>query len=82
MRRRLEQETWQIAVVDRYDQHHYQPGYLFLPFGEHSPRQVVRQRHTFIPDGVELVLNEIERVDADAHRARISTTRRPRAARS
>ena len=75
LRRKLEQEAWQITVVDRDDQHHYQPGYLFLPFGDLSPRQVVRQRHTFIPDGVELVLGEIDRVEADAHRVTLADGR-------
>jgi len=56
----------QITVVDRDDHHHYQPGYLFLPFGQLAPGQIVRARHAFIPDGVELVLCGIERVDAKA----------------
>jgi len=54
----------QITVVDRDDAHHYQPGYLFLPFGQLAPGQIVRSRHAFIPDGVDLVLSDIERVDA------------------
>lgn len=56
----------QITVVDQDDHHHYQPGYLFLPFGQLAPGQIVRARHAFIPDGVELVLCGIDRVDAQA----------------
>lgn len=56
----------QITVVDQDDHHHYQPGYLFLPFGQLAPGQIVRARHAFIPDGVELVLCGVEKVDADA----------------
>lgn len=55
-----------ITVVDRDDAHHYQPGYLFLPFGTYTEDMIVRSRHHFIPDGVELVLAEIDRVDARA----------------
>lgn len=66
LRRRLPRSQWQITVVDRDDEHRYQPGYLFMPFGAYTPDQVVKPRHTFIPDGVELVLGEIERVDAEA----------------
>lgn len=55
-----------ITVVDRDDDHHYQPGYLFLPVGIYSEDKIVRSRHHFIPDGVELVLAEIDRVDAAA----------------
>ena len=56
----------EITVVDRDDDHHYQPGYLFLPFGIYDEGKIVRSRHHFIPDGVELVLAEIDRVDAHA----------------
>ena len=29
---------WHIAVVDQDDEHHYQPGYLFVPFGDATAR--------------------------------------------
>lgn len=67
LRRRLPRSEWDITVVDRDDEHRYQPGYLFMPFGTYTPDQVVRKRHAFIPDGVELVFGEIERVDAEAN---------------
>ncbi|GAA4723457.1 FAD/NAD(P)-binding oxidoreductase [Pedococcus ginsenosidimutans] len=66
LRRALPQREWQITVVDRDDDHCYQPGYLFLPFGTYTPDQVVRKRHAFIADGVDLVLGEVEHVDGDA----------------
>ncbi|MGZ4533556.1 MAG: type III sulfide quinone reductase, selenoprotein subtype [Mycobacteriaceae bacterium] len=67
LRRKLSRSEWQITVVDRDDDHRYQPGYLFMPFGTYTPDMVVRKRHAFIPDGVELVFGEIDRVDADAN---------------
>jgi sulfide:quinone oxidoreductase len=65
LRRKLPRDEWKITVVDRDDDHLYQPGYLFMPFGTYTPDQVVRKRHAFIPDGVDLVLGEIDRVDAE-----------------
>ena len=65
LRRQLARKDWEITVVDRDDDHFYQPGYLFMPFGAYTPEQVVRKRHAFIPEGVDLVLAEIERVDAE-----------------
>ena len=62
LRRRLPTSEWEITVVDRDDDHPYQPGFLFLPFGTYAPDQVVRKRHAFIPDGVDLVLGEVDRV--------------------
>ena len=66
LRRKLPAKDWAITVVDRDDAHHYQPGYLFLPFGTYTRDQVVRSRHRFIGDGIDLVLAEIDRVDPDA----------------
>ncbi len=37
LRRRLAPSEWTITVVDRDDDHYYQPGYLFLPFGTYTP---------------------------------------------
>jgi sulfide:quinone oxidoreductase len=66
LRRQLKADEWQMTVVDRDDIHHYQPGYLFLPFGEYTPDQVTRSRHAFLPDGVEFVIGEVDRIEADA----------------
>ena len=62
LRRRLDHAQWRITVVDRDDVHRYQPGFLFLPFGGYRPEDVVRSRHAYIPDGVELVLADVDRV--------------------
>ncbi len=66
LRRRLDGAEWTITVVDRDDAHHYQPGYLFLPFGTYTEEQVVRSRHTFLPDGVDFVVADVDRVDPEA----------------
>ncbi len=64
LRRRLDRAQWQITVVDQNNAHLYQPGLLFIPFGTYRPDEVVKPRRRFIPDGVDLVLGEIDRVDA------------------
>ena len=66
---------WQITVVDQDDDHLYQPGLLFLPFGGYRPDEIVKPRARFIPDGVDLVLGEIDRVDADANSVRLTDGR-------
>ena len=67
LRRRLERDAWRVTVVDRDDVHPYQPGYLFLPFGGYTEQQVVRSRHAFIADGVDLVLGDVDRVRPEAN---------------
>ncbi|MEO8750095.1 MAG: FAD/NAD(P)-binding oxidoreductase [Allobranchiibius sp.] len=46
------------------DRHDYQPGYLFLPFGRYRPDQITRSRRSFVAEGVEFVIGEVDRVDA------------------
>ena len=66
LRRKLPEREWQITVVDQDDRHLYQPGLLLLPFGVYTPHELVKPRHRFLPDGVEFVLGEVDRLDADA----------------
>ena len=75
LRRRLRRDEWQITVVDQDDEHIYQPGLLLVPFGRYQPADVVRSRHAFIRDGVELVLGVIDRVDPDAARVLLADGR-------
>ncbi len=63
LRAALASHELHITVVDRDDAHIYQPGFLFMPFGIYNTNQIVRSRHKFLDDGIDLVLTEIDRVD-------------------
>lgn len=76
LRRRLDPAEWTITVVDRDDAHPYQPGFLFVPFDPGGARQLVRSRHAFLTDGVELVLGEVDRVEPDLCTVTLSDGRR------
>jgi len=67
LRRRLDRTQWQITVVDQDDTHVYQPGFLFIPFGVYRPADVVKPRRRFIPEGVDLIVAEIDRVNPEAN---------------
>lgn len=58
-------DTWSITVVDQEPQHHYQPGFLFIPFGTYQPSQVVKPKEKFIPEGAELIMGEIDKVEPE-----------------
>ena len=75
LRRRLDAVEWDITVVDRDDVHPYQPGYLFLPFGTYSADQITRPRHTLLPDGVNFVIGDVDRIDAPAKTVALSGDR-------
>jgi sulfide:quinone oxidoreductase len=64
LRRRLDPHAWQITIVDATPEHHYQPGYLFIPFGTYQPHEVVRRTAPLIADGVELIIGEVDLVKA------------------
>jgi len=57
---------WRVTVVDRDDDHVYQPGLLFLPFGHYEARDLVRPRGRLLGPGVRYVQGQIDRIDPDA----------------
>ncbi len=63
MRQRLAEKDWQITVIDRDWQHHYQPGWLFIPFGIYTAADCVKPKTKFVPPGVNFVLDEITEID-------------------
>jgi sulfide:quinone oxidoreductase len=65
LRPHLDADEWAITIVDATTDHHYQPGYLFIPFGTYQPHDVVKPKAPLITDGVELVLGEVDAVKAD-----------------
>ncbi len=56
---------WQITVVDRDGLHVYQPGLLFLPFGEYDPKDLLKPRRSLFPARVALNLSGLVKVEAD-----------------
>ena len=71
MVKKLNPREWKVIVVDKDDDHFYQPGYLFLPFGIYQPKDVVKPKHKFIPGNVEFILSEIELIEPDANRVKL-----------
>jgi sulfide:quinone oxidoreductase len=65
LRPRLSREGWEIVVVDGASNHHYQPGYLFIPFGKYEPADIVKPIEKYLPKGVEFRRAEVARVDPD-----------------
>lgn len=63
LRERLLESEWEITIIDKNEQHHYQAGYLFIPFGVYSESDVIKPKKEFIPKGVEFVLDNVVRID-------------------
>jgi len=72
MSRKLDLNEWKIILVDKDDNHWYQPGYLFLPFGVYKPSDVVKPKHKFIPRNVDFIISDIELIEPDHNRVTLT----------
>ncbi|MEZ6125982.1 MAG: FAD/NAD(P)-binding oxidoreductase [Planctomycetaceae bacterium] len=64
---------WSVTVVDRSEQHLYQPGLLFLPFGIYSESQIVRPTRNFLKSGIQFVHDEVAQVEADQNQVQLKS---------
>ena len=56
----LDKKDWQIDIIDEKEEHHYQPGYLFLPFDIYTPDDIIKKIEDFIPKDVNLIKGQID----------------------
>jgi len=61
----LDERDWRITIVDGTDEHYYQPGFLFVPFGTYRMRDIVRPRRQYLPGMIRYILSGIERIDPE-----------------
>jgi len=72
MAEELDLQEWEIIVVDRDETHYYQPGFLFIPFGMYNLDDVRKPKRDFIPRGVELILSDIELIEPEKNRVKLT----------
>jgi sulfide:quinone oxidoreductase len=72
LRRRLDEDEAQIAVVDRDDLHVYQPGLLFVPFGLADAQDILKPRRRQLRRGITFYEAEIDRVALDDERVELA----------
>jgi sulfide:quinone oxidoreductase len=68
LRKQLPSDEWAIAIIDQYPKHYYQPGFLFMPFGIYSAKDVIKPKRAFIPPRVHYIESEIDRIEAERDR--------------
>ena len=68
MRKKLPSDKWNITIIDKEKDHFYQPGFLFIPFGYYTRKNIVKPGQKFFPKGVEVIYNEVDRIDADKNK--------------
>ncbi|MBI4501518.1 MAG: NAD(P)/FAD-dependent oxidoreductase [Gemmatimonadetes bacterium] len=67
-RRNVKTADVTITVVDQDQQHVYQPGLLFVPFGIYRPEEIVKPRRNLLSKGVNYVSAVIDHVAAEENR--------------
>ncbi len=69
--RELDMEEWKITIVDEYETHYYQPGFLFIPFGIYNRKDVIKPKRDYLPPEVEVIISPIELIEPDKNRVRL-----------
>lgn len=72
MAQSLDSKEWRIVIVDKDQNHYYQPGFLFIPFGIYSPADVIKQKRSFLPKKVQVIFSDIELIEPDKSRVKLT----------
>ncbi|WP_182354809.1 type III sulfide quinone reductase, selenoprotein subtype [Flaviflexus huanghaiensis] len=70
----MARDSWSITVVDQDDEHHYQPGYIFVPFWM-KPDRVKKSRRNTFHDGIDFVEASVSLVHRDRREVELADGR-------
>lgn len=68
----LNPNEFRLTVVDKDETHYYQPGFLFIPFGIYSKEDVIKPKRNFFPDGVRVIVSEIDLIKPDENKVHLN----------
>jgi sulfide:quinone oxidoreductase len=75
LNRMLDRDQWKITLVDQDPVHYYQPGFLFIPFGNYRKQDVVKPKQSFIASNIDLTLSAIDMIEPDSNRVKLADGR-------
>lgn len=58
----LDKREWQITIIDQCETHYYQPGFLSIPFGIYTKKDVIKPKRNFFPPGTIIIMSTVERI--------------------
>lgn len=64
----LDRSEWSITIVDQFETHYYQPGFLFIPFGIYNKKDVIKSKRDFFPTGIEVIVSGIDKIEPKENR--------------
>lgn len=73
MRRDLDPNEWAITIIDKDNDHFYQPGFLFVPFDINTTKEIRKPKSNYMPKGVDFVISELVNVDWDKQEVTTAT---------
>jgi sulfide:quinone oxidoreductase len=62
----------QVTVIDRFGSHVYQPGFMYIAFGNERPSDLVRPERSLLDHRVHLIVGEVEGIDEKAQTVRLT----------
>ncbi len=66
--KKLDKKEWKITIVEKEQNHYYQPGFLFVPFGIYKPSDTYKSNRKYIPSGVEFINSKIDTIDPGSNK--------------
>ncbi len=68
----LDEQEWQITLIDEFETHYYQPGFLFIPFGIYNKQDVIKPKRDFYPPGVDVIMSKIDVIEPKKNRVKLA----------
>jgi len=73
LNKKVDKHKWSITVIDQHKKHYYQAGFLFIPFGIYSEKDVVKDKANFLPRGVKYIEAPVKLIEAGKNQVVLET---------
>lgn len=73
LRRQIAAGEAKVTVVDLTGRHSYQPGYMYIAMGNERAEKLVRPEKSLLDGNVDLVVDEIARIDTTAQSVELAS---------
>lgn len=64
---KISSDNWEITLIDQDNEHIYQPGLLFLPFGIYTEKDIIRSRKKYIDSRIQLIQAQIDSIHTETN---------------
>jgi sulfide:quinone oxidoreductase len=64
----LANSDYVVTVIEKDQNHYYQPGFLFLPFGYYNEKEITRPVDKLINNGIDLIKKEADKISAEENK--------------